>query len=226
MNISRRKLLSNSAASCIITLGAPSIFGASAALAGDGDGGQFDEKKLYAPDGPADHFIGNLDADAKVTVVEYASSTCPHCANFHINTFPKLKETYIDTNKIRFVLRPFVLNVLDAVVFMLAYKAGETSVEGYYEILNAYMKTQSQWANSDAPRDAILEIAKQYGFTEKSFDKVLTNQELFKGMERLREQASKEFDMHGTPSFYVNGKMLAGNRSFEDLAGAIDPLLS
>ena len=224
MNISRRKLISNSAASCIIGLGTPSLLGASAAFAGNGDGGQYDEKKLYAPNGPADHFIGNLDA--KVTVVEYASSTCPHCANFHVNTYPKLKETYIDTNKIRFVLRPYVLNVLDAVVFMLAYKAGETSTNGYYEIITAYMKTQSQWANSEAPRDAILEIAKQYGFTEKSFDEVLTNQELFKGMERLREQASKEFDMHGTPSFYVNGKMLSGNRSFEDLAGAIDPLLS
>ncbi len=221
MIITRRKLLANSAATAFIA-STGTLISATSAFGADGD--KYDVKKLNAPDGLADHFLG--DENSNVTVIEYASSTCPACASFHINTFPQLKETYIDTNKIKFILRPFVLNILDAVVFMLAYKAGESSSNNYYTILDAYMKTQSQWAQSDKPRDALLEIAKQYGFTKESFDAALTNKEVFEGMERLREQASKEFDMHGTPSFYINGTQLAGNQPFAAMAAAIDPLLS
>lgn len=222
MTITRRKLLTNSAASCLIASAGLGLAGTSAAFAADGE--KYSVKKLMLPDGPADHFIGG--EDAKVTIIEYASSTCPHCATFHVNTFPQIKKEYIDTGKIRFVLRPFVLNILDAVVFMLAYKAGETSTQNYYTIIDAYMKTQSQWTQAKDPRKALLEIAKQYGFTEETFDETLTNKEVFAGMERLREQASKEFDMHGTPSFYINGTQLEGNQSFEAMAAQIDPLLS
>ena len=201
---------------------ATGIIGTTPAFAADGD--MHDVEKLMNPVGPTNHFLGNMDA--KVTVIEYASSTCPHCANFHINTYPQLKSDYIDNGKIAFVLRPFVLNVLDAVVFMLAFKAGETSTEGYYAILDAYLKTQATWAQSSQPRDALIKIALQHGFTEESFDAALTNQTLFEEMEAMREQAGKEFDMSGTPTFYINGKQLSGNQPFENMAKEIDPLLS
>lgn len=159
---------------------------------------------------------------APVTVIEYASPTCPHCAAFHNNVYPAFKTEYIDTGKVRFILRPFVRNVLDAVVFMLAEAAGE---EMYHEILATYFRTQDQWGVSDKPRDALLAIAKQLGFTDQSFESALTNQELFDAMEQMREQALNEFKLEGTPTFYVNGRQLTGDKSLEQLSAEIDPLV-
>jgi len=218
VTLNRREVLVFSAAAS-----ATGMIGAGPAFAAEGD--QHDEAKLMQPDGVADRFIGG--ADAAVTVIEYASPTCSHCAAFHINTFPRLKETYIDTNKIKFILRPFVRNVLDAVVFLVAEAAGKEAggEEAYHAIIDAYFKTQAQWAQAQRPRDALLEIALQHGFTEESFDAALTNQVLFEGMETLREQATNEFDLSGTPTFYINGKQLSGDKSFDQLAAEIDPRL-
>jgi protein-disulfide isomerase len=159
---------------------------------------------------------------APVTVIEYASPTCPHCASFHNDVYPGFKAEYIDTGKVKFVLRPFVRNVLDAVVFMLAEAAG---AEQYHSTIETFFKTQDQWFTSETPRDAILAIAKQLGFTDASFDAALTNQELFAMMETMREQALNEFNLEGTPTFYVNGKQLTGDKTLEQLKAEIDPLV-
>ena len=167
-----------------------------------------------------DHPIGA--ENAPVTVIEYASPTCPHCATFHNAVYPEFKTAYIDTGKVRFLLRPFVRNVLDAVVFLLAEAAGP---EQYHNIIETYFRTQGQWATSSTPRDAILGIAKQLGFTDASFDEALKNQDLFNAMETMREQALEEFGLEGTPTFYVNGKQLTGDKTLEQMAEAIDPLV-
>jgi protein-disulfide isomerase len=159
---------------------------------------------------------------APVTVIEYASPTCPHCATFSNDVLPAFVETYVDTGKVRLITRPFVRNVLDAAVFMLAEAAGPTN---YHNVVSTYFKTQTTWATSDKPRDAILEVAKQLGFTQETFDAALTNQDLFKGMEALRDQALNDFGLVGTPTFYVNGKTLSGDKSLEELAAEIDPLV-
>ena len=159
---------------------------------------------------------------APVTVIEYASPTCPHCAAFHNNVYPAFKAEYIDTGKVQFLLRPFVRNVLDAVVFMLAEAGGE---DMYHEIVATYFRTQDQWGMSDKPRDALLAIAKQLGFTDQTFETALTNQDLFNAMETMREQALEEFKLEGTPTFYVNGKQLTGDKTLEELKAAIDPLV-
>ena len=163
------------------------------------------------------------EADAGVTVIEYASPTCPHCAAFHNDVYPQFKAEYVDTGKVKYILRPFTRNVLDAVVFMLAEAAGE---DRYHEVVNTYFRTFDQWASSERPRDAILEIAKQLGFTEQSFDAALTNQDLFTAMETMREQALNEFKLEGTPTFYINGKQLTGGKTLEELKAEIDPLLA
>lgn len=196
-----------------------SLCGLSAAQAAEGD--VVDQAKLLAPAGNIpDKIQGN--ADAPVTVIEYASPTCPHCATFHNTVYEPFKAEYVDTGKVKFILRPFVRNVLDAAVFMLAEAAGPTN---YHNVLATYFKTQANWAASQTPRDAILEIAKQLGFTQETFDAALTNQELFTGMEALREQALDEFGLAGTPTFYVNGKTLTGDKTLEQLAAEIDPLI-
>lgn len=163
------------------------------------------------------------DESAEVTVIEYASPTCPHCATFHNDVYPQFKAEYVDTGKVKYVLRPFTRNVLDAVVFMLAEAAGE---ERYHEVVNTYFRTFDQWASSERPRDAILEIAKQLGFTDESFEAALTNQDLFAAMETMREQALNEFNLEGTPTFYINGKQLTGGKTLEELKAEIDPLLT
>lgn len=214
MQFTRRDTLVLAAAASAIGL-----VGVGTANAAPGD--VVDVAKLMAPAGDLpDHALGN--AEAPVTVIEYASPTCPHCADFHANVYDPFKEQYVDTGKVRFIVRPFVRNALDAAVFMLADAAGG---DAYHEVISTYFKTQNTWAASDKPRDAIYAIALQLGFTEESFNAALTNQALFTGMEAQREQALNEFGLTGTPTFYVNGKTLSGAQTLEQLAAEIDPLV-
>lgn len=213
MKFTRRETLILAAAASAL-----SVTGIGAAQAADGE--MIDQAKLLAPNGLPDKVLGS--ADAKVTVIEYASPTCPHCAIFSNDTLPEFKKQYVDTGKVKFILRPFVRNVLDAVVFLLAEAAGD---DQYHNVVETFFKTQDQWATSDKPRDAILVIAKQLGFTDESFEAALTNQDLFKGMETLREQALNDFKLEGTPTFYINGKKLSGEKTIEQMAAEIDPLL-
>jgi protein-disulfide isomerase len=216
----RRNILIGTGAAVVAAAagtGASFLFGSTAALAQ-----QFDAAKLLAPaGGVADHVIGNKDA--KVTVIEYLSPTCPHCKTFHETVYPQLKAEYIDTNKIQFIPRPFVRNVLDAVVFMLAEAAG---AEKYHEVVDTYFRTQNDWVTSPTPADAMFAIAQQLGFTKETYDAALTNQALFSGLETMRDQATREFQLQGTPTFYVNGKMLNGGVTFDSLKAEIDPLLA
>nr|WP_230989626.1 thioredoxin domain-containing protein [Devosia faecipullorum] len=167
-----------------------------------------------------DHFEGN--PEAPVTVIEYASPTCPHCAAFHISVYETFKADYIDTGKVWFTVRPFARNALDAAIFMLAEAAGP---EHYHEVVATYMKTQNEWGMSEKPRDAIFAIAQQLGFTEETFNAALTNQDVLNGIEAIKNQALDDFGLTGTPTFYVNGKTLSGGKTLEQLAAEIDPLV-
>lgn len=164
----------------------------------------------------ADRPMGGVDAS--VTVVEYISPTCPHCAAFHMSALPQLKEEYIDTGKIRFIARPFRRNVLDLAVFMVAEAAGDQ----YNEVLSAYMESQNVWAASENPRQAIFEIAEQFGFTQERFEEVLTDQEMLAAIEATREQALNEFGLQGTPTFYINGDRFEGTPDYAGLSAEIE----
>ena len=214
MKFNRRDTLILAAAASAI-----SVAGVASAQAADGD--NVDVAKLMAPAGGiADKVEGN--ADAPVTVIEYASPTCPHCASFHNQVYAPFKEQYIDTGKVKFIVRPFARNAIDAAIFLLAEAAGE---DNYHNVIATYFKTQGEWSMSDKPRDAIYSVALQLGFTEETFNAALTNQDIFKGIEAQREQAVNEFGLSGTPTFYVNGKTLSGGKTLEQLAEAIDPLV-
>jgi protein-disulfide isomerase len=214
VNFTRRDTLILAAAASAL-----SLCGVATANAAEGD--MVDVNKLMAPAGDlADHVRGS--DTAPVTVIEYLSPTCPHCAAFANDVEPAFVDAYVNTGKVKFISRPFVRNVLDAAVFMLAEAAGPTN---YHNVIATYFRTQTEWATSEKPRDAILEIAKQLGFTQESFDAALTNQALFTGMEAVREQALNEFGLAGTPTFYVNGKTLSGDKTLEQLAAEIDPLV-
>jgi protein-disulfide isomerase len=185
------------------------------------EGDMVDTAALMAPAGGLEDKIEG-SADAPVTVIEYASPTCPHCASFHNTVYEPFKEQYIDTGKVRFIVRPFARNPIDAAIFLLAEAAGP---ESYHNVIATYFRTQGEWGVSDRPRDALLAVAQQLGFTQESFDAALTNQEMYTAIEAQREQALDEFGLTGTPTFYVNGKTLSGGKTLKQLAAEIDPLV-
>lgn len=187
------------------------------------DGGPIepiDGQEINNPDGVADRPLGGVNS--RVTLIEYVSPTCPHCANFHATVYPRLKEAYIDTGKIRFIARPFRRVVLDLAVFMVALNSGNA----YNDVLAAYLRTQNQWATAADPRAAIFEIAQQFGFTQERFEQALTDETMFADLESMREQALGKFGLQGTPTFYLNGQRIdAGSATFEGLSAAIDAQL-
>jgi len=163
-------------------------------------------------------------ADAPVTIVEYASMTCSHCANFHNTVLPKLKEKYIDTGKAKLILREFPLDNLAAAAAMLARCAGEGKS---YELMSAFFARQNDWAflqSNHVP--ALFKIASEHGFTKESFDKCLTDQKLLDGSTSTRDHANTVLGVRSTPTFFINGKKLEGRADqIETFDRAIEPLL-
>ena len=178
------------------------------------------EVELMAPGALPDMVMG--DAKAPVTVIEYASMTCPHCAHFTETTFPELKKRYIDTGKVRFIYREFVLNQLDAGAVMLLRC---TSKDKYFPLLEALFQKQEQWAFVKQPLPPLLAIAKQAGFTQDSFEKCLSNQKLLDDIDSVRRHASEKLGVNSTPTFFINGKIYRGDMSIEQIEKEIQPYL-
>ncbi|KWT69849.1 Periplasmic thiol:disulfide interchange protein DsbA [Hyphomicrobium sulfonivorans] len=177
--------------------------------------------ELMKPVGLPDLAIG--PDDAKVTVVEYASMTCGHCATFTNNVWPDFKKKYIDSGKVRYVFREFPLDNLAAAASMLARCAGNDKALPMIEVL---FEKQNEWAFGEGnPVPRLFEIAKQAGFTQESFDKCLTDQKLLDDITAGRTRASEVFGVSATPTFYVNGKKLEGGNTMDKFDAAIEPLL-
>jgi protein-disulfide isomerase len=167
-----------------------------------------------------DLVLGN--ADAPITVVEYASMTCGHCAHFHTTVFPTLKERYVDTGKVRFIMREFPLDNLAAAAAMLARCAGDGKT---FPLISVLFAKQDDWAFVKGdPRPELLKFAKQAGFTQESFEKCLTDQKLLDDIAAVRSRAAETFGVNATPTFFVNGKKLNGV-SLADFEKAFEPIL-
>ncbi len=160
-------------------------------------------------------------SDAPVTVIEYASMTCGHCAAFHTNTYPEFKKRYVDTGKARYILREFPLDPLAAGAFMLARCAGK---DKYFPMVETLFQQQRTWA-VQKPLEPLFAIARQAGFTQQSFDECLRDQKMLDGIEKVRARAAERFRVESTPTFFINGAMYRGALSIDDLAKAIDPLI-
>ena len=178
--------------------------------------------ELMKPVGLADLAVG--PADAKVTIVEYASMTCGHCAHFTTDIWPELKKKYVDTNKVRYIFREFPLDNLAAAASMLARCTGGDKALPLIEVL---FEKQKEWAFGEGnPVPRLFEIAKQVGFTQESFDKCLTDQKLLDDITAGRTRASDVFGVSATPTFYINGKKLDGSPTMEKFDEMIEPLLA
>ena len=144
-----------------------------------------------------------------VTVVEYASMTCGHCANFHTTVFPTLKEKYVDTGKVRFIMREFPLDNLAAAASMLARCAGEGKS---FPLISALFAKQDDWAfvqGRPACRSCSSSPSRPAS-PQESFEKCLTDQKLLEDISAVRSRAADTFGVNATPTFFVNGKKLNG----------------
>jgi protein-disulfide isomerase len=177
---------------------------------------------LMKPDAQPDLALG--DDKAPVTIVEYASMTCPHCAHFQEATFPELKKRYIDTGKVRYILRDFPLDNLAGAAFVLAHCAAGDDKNKYYSMVDTLFSQQRQWA-VEKPIPPLMAIAKQAGLSEQSFNTCLTNQKAWDAMESVRQRAMKVFKVESTPTFFINGTQVNGAVSIEEFAKVIDPYL-
>lgn len=180
---------------------------------------QVDAQDLHTPGQLGEKSLG--PSDAKVTVVEYASMSCPHCANFDLTTFDAFKLKYVDSGKVRFVFREFPLN---APAYAAAMVARCAPGDRFFDIVHAYLRQQDKWLVQGDVKAAILDIAKGFGFTQQTFDACLANQALFKAIDEVRARGAG-FGVQGTPTFFVNGKVLRGALTLEELDKEIGPLL-
>jgi protein-disulfide isomerase len=182
--------------------------------------GTVDEAKLLAPGTLKDIVMGK--AEAPVTIVEYASMTCPHCAHFATTTLPTIKEKYIDTGKAKLILREFPFDPRASAAFMLARCAPE---ERYYPLVEVLFKQQEQWAGAANAEEPLLQISKLAGFTQESFKACLTNQKLLDDVNAVRERGANEFGVNATPTFFINGTRYSGALSVDEMSAIIDGLL-
>jgi protein-disulfide isomerase len=169
-------------------------------------------------------------ADAPVTIIEYASMTCPHCASFHKTTYPALKTKYIDTGKVRFIFREFPLDELAVAASMLARCAATekdnkaAAPEKGLAMISVLFNSQEKWAVRD-PIPPLLQIAKQAGFTQATFDECLKDQKLYEAILAMRERGSKDYKVESTPTLFINGKVQKGGASIEEMDKLIQPFL-
>ena len=205
IKLNKRDVLFGSAALAGLALGGASAFAQN--LAGLNDPPAFGEMTL-GPD------------TAKVTVIEYASATCPHCAAFHNETFEALKKEYIDTGKIKFVFREFPHQDAALAAFMLARCAPK---EKYFPLIDVFFETQPEWTQN--PLEGLNKIAQQAGFTKESFDACMKNETVAKDILAVRSKA-EGFGVTGIPTFFVNGERFEGETTIEAFRAKIDPLLT
>ena len=224
-SLSRRTVLSSLAAapaSILIASWSASIANAQsapAAAAAPESAGSVDMAKLLQPGALPDKFLGK--DDAPITIVEYASMTCPHCAHFHETTLPELKTKYIDTGKARLVLREFPFDPRAEAGFMLA----RCSNDNYYPMVDVLFKQQESWAGVKNAKDALLQISKLAGFSQESFEACLTDQKLLDDVRSVQKRGASEFGVNSTPTFFINGQTYKGALSIEEMSAILDGML-
>lgn len=162
--------------------------------------------------------------DAPVTIIEYASMTCPHCAAFTRDVFPKLKAEYIDTGRVRFIFREFPLDQVALAASALARCVAKDDPQKFFTVIDVLFKQQNELA-SDA-LGTINRVGKQAGFSEQMIkDCVQGDPTVQKGILDTREHAYTKLKVNSTPNFFINGTMVKGETSFEGFEKLIKPLL-
>jgi protein-disulfide isomerase len=162
--------------------------------------------------------------DAAVTITEYASMTCPHCARFAEEVFPKIKAAYIDTNKVRYVFREFPLDIKAAAGSMLARCIAKDDAGKYFAVIDMLFKSQEDWAGPKTT-EALKLIGKQAGLSGQTVEACLKDQALLDKIAADQKYANEILKVNSTPTFFINGEKVTGETSFEEFDKKIKPLL-
>jgi len=197
--MNRRQILIAGSASLALLAASPALFGVSAARAEE------------APVTDSDHILGQ--PDAPITIIEYASLTCPHCANFHKDTLPTIKKNWIKPGKARLVYRDYPL---DGLALRAATLANCVKGDSYFGFLDALFRGQQTWARASDPTAALAKIARLAGIDQKTFDACISDTTEMDRILKQQAEASKAFDIRSTPSFLINGEKISGGRTTEE----------
>ena len=177
-----------------------------------------DVAELMKPGTLPDNVVGN--PDAPITIIEYSSMTCPHCAAFHKEVLPELKTKYIDAGKVKYILREFPLDNVAVTASMLARCVEPAK---YLDFVDLLYTRQEAWAFKDEPLPELQKFAKQIGFTEDRFNQCIADPKALEHINWVRDRGSKDFKVRSTPSFFVNGKRIKGAatiQKFDELISA------
>ncbi len=157
-----------------------------------------------------ERFIGA--ADAPVTMIEYASLTCPHCARFHQETLPRLKEAYIDTGKVKLIYRDFPFDELGLRAAIMARCAAPSRFFGLIEVL---FRGQDRWSRAKDPVTALRRIGRMAGISTERFDACMADRKIGDAILGVRLEAAREQEVTSTPTFFINGRKVSGNQPYE-----------
>ena len=163
-------------------------------------------------------------ANATVTITEFASMTCPHCAAFTEKVFPKIKSEYIDSGKIRFVFREFPLDVKAAAGSMLARCIAKDDAGKYFAVIDMLFRQQESWVMKNTT-ETLTRIGKQAGLSQQQVEDCLKDQALLDKSAADQKYANEVLKVNSTPTFFLNGEMMKGEQSFEEFDKRIKSLL-
>jgi protein-disulfide isomerase len=163
-------------------------------------------------------------ANASVTITEYASMTCPHCAAFNEAVFPKIKSEYIDSGKVRYVFREFPLDIKAAAGSMLARCIAKDDSGKYFTVIDLLFKQQNDWVMKNTT-ETLTRIGKQAGLSQQAVEDCLKDQALLDKIAADQKYASDVLKVDSTPTFFINGERIKGETSFEEFDKRIKSLL-
>jgi protein-disulfide isomerase len=163
-------------------------------------------------------------ANATVTITEYASMTCPHCANFNETVFPKIKSEFIDSGKVRYVFREFPLDIKAAAGAMLARCIAKDDAPKYFAVVDLLFRQQNEWVMKNTT-ETLTRIGKQAGLSQQQVEDCLKDQALLDKIAADQKYANEVLKVNSTPTFFINGEMLKGETSFNEFSKRINSLL-
>lgn len=160
--------------------------------------------------------------NAPVTIIEYVSLTCPHCRNYHAKVFPQVKRQYVDTGKVRYIIREFPIGRTAGTAAIVTRCVPKNK---HLYMTEAFLSRQREWVSQEVRPDAIYSVAKSSGMSRAEFDKCLTNQGIIDGLTEVKQRGRK-YGVIGTPSLFINGQKLQGEVTFEEVKALIQPQAS
>jgi protein-disulfide isomerase len=186
-----------------------------------GDALALSAAEVVKPQALPDMALGS--ADAKVTIVEYAAPTCPHCARFNKDVFPAIKSEYVDAGKVRYVFREFPLNIKDLACSMLARSIARDDAAKYFAIIDIMFRQQDQLVAKTS--DTLRLIGRQAGLSAQAVEDCLKDQAMQDKIAAGQKFAEEVLKVEGTPTFFINDQVIVGEAEFAELDTRIKSLL-